>query len=109
MTRIRIGVTLLAMTLLAASYQEKDKDKKAEEPTKLKGQLPANFKRLGLSEEQVQKVYKLRADTKAKINDLEKQIKKLREDEKEALEKILTPDQRKRLKELRTGEKTTDK
>jgi hypothetical protein len=111
MTRIHIGVTLLALVMLGAAYQEKDKDKekKAEEPGKLKGTLPANFKKVGLSDEQVQKVYKIRIDYKAKMDDLKKQMDRLKADEKEALDKVLTPGQLKRLRELRTGEKPSDK
>ena len=106
MTRIHVGVTLLALAMLAPSYQEKDKEKKAEEPAKLKGTLPPNFKRLGLRDDQVQAIYKVRGDYRAKIDQLTKQITKLREEEKEALDKVLTAEQRKRLKEIRSGDKT---
>lgn len=105
MTRIQFGVAVLTLALLGAAYQEKDKDKKAEEPGKLKGTLPANFKKIGLSDEQVQKVYKIRHDYKAKMDDLKKQMDRLKTDEKEAMDKVLTPGQLKRLRELRTGEK----
>src|SRR4051794_32572827 len=64
-----------------AKKDEKDKDPKDKQDDKdkgkLKGFLPANFKKLGLSESQVQKIYKIQADYKAKIEDLDRQKKKL--------------------------------
>jgi hypothetical protein len=109
MARIHIGVTLLALAVLGAAYQDKDKDKKGEEPTKLKGQLPPYFKKVGLSDEQVQKVYKIRNDYKVKMDDLKKKMDQLKADEKDAMEKVLTSTQLKRLKELRSGEKASGK
>lgn len=44
-------------------------------PTTLKGQLPKNFKALGLTADQVQQIYKIMADAKAKLADLEAQKK----------------------------------
>ncbi len=38
-----------------------------------------------------------------------KQVAKLKAEEKEALEKVLSVEQLKRLKEIRSGEKTTEK
>jgi hypothetical protein len=108
MTRIWAGVAVLSVALLGSAYaQEKDKDKKKTEdpPAKLKGMLPPNFGKLRLSEEQKQKVYKIRADYKAKIDDLNKRIARLKDDEKEAMDKVLTDQQRKELRKLRTGEK----
>lgn len=109
MVYVRLVVTLLALTLLgAASFQEKDKDKKPEDktPAKLKGYLPPLYKKLGLRDDQTQKIYKIRGDFKTKTEELKRQIEKLKSDEKEALEKVLTPEQLKRLKELRLGEKS---
>jgi uncharacterized protein YeeX (DUF496 family) len=112
MLRVRIGVVVFALALMgAAFYQEKDKGKKTSDsdpPTKLKGILPQHFKKLGLRDDQVQKIYKLQADYKAKIDDLTRKIEKLKSERREAQEKVLTPEQLKRLKELRLGEKSTD-
>jgi Spy/CpxP family protein refolding chaperone len=113
MTRIQLGVMLLALTLMGVAFsqdKDKDKDKKTDDPPpKLKGTLPPHFKKLGLRDDQVQKIYKLKADYRAKIEDLNKRIAKLKGEEKEALEKVLTPEQLKRLKELRSGEKPSEK
>jgi hypothetical protein len=77
----------------------------AQDPPKLKGFLPANYGKLGLSEEQKQAIYKVQADYDAKITDLENQLKKLKADEKKAIEKVLTETQKAKLRELLLGEK----
>jgi Spy/CpxP family protein refolding chaperone len=108
MFRARLVAALLILGLVGfAASQEKDKDKKKSEdkPTKLKGFLPPNFKKLGLTDKQVQEIYKVQAEYKDRIDDLKAKMKKLQEAQKEAIEKVLTPEQRQRLKEIRTGEK----
>jgi hypothetical protein len=104
MSRVRIGVTVLAMALMGAAYFQDDK-----QPVKLRGQLPAYFGKLGLRDDQRQQIYKLRAGYKVKVDDLRRQIEKLKAEEKVALEKVLTAEQLKRLRELRSGEKATEK
>ncbi len=75
----------------------------AQEPPKIKGTLPANYGKLGLSEEQKQKIYKLQADYDAKIADLDKQMKQLKAQEKVDLEKVLSPEQKQKLKDILSG------
>lgn len=111
MLRLRMGVTavaalLLLTGLLVGQEKEKDKEKKPEvEPeTKLKGTLPMHYKRLGLSEDQKQQVYRVKKTFKDKAAALEKQIKALKSEERAELEKVLTAAQRARLKEIRYGE-----
>ncbi len=116
MRRLRFGVTTLATFLLLAGWivgQEKKVDKKPEgepkkpevEPeVKLKGTLPMYYKRLGLSEDQKQQVYRVKKSFREKAAALEKQIKLLKAEEKAAIEKVLTAAQRARLKEIRSGE-----
>ena len=55
-----------------------------------------------------QAVYKIRSEYGTKIAELRRQIQRLREQEREALEKVLTAEQRKHLRELRTGEKSKE-
>lgn len=65
-----------------------------------KGMLPANWKKLGLGKDQVDKIYKIQADFDAKLDDLQKQIKKLRDDEHKELLLVLTDPQREQLKKI---------
>lgn len=107
MIRLGLGVTVLALALLVpGSAQEKKDDRKPDgPPVKLKGQLPPNFGKLGLSTEQKQKIYKAQAEFRAKRAELEKKLKQLKVEERAAYEKVLTPDQKKKLREILTGEK----
>jgi hypothetical protein len=64
------------------------------------GQLPTYWRMLGLSEDQVQKVYKLQAKYNTEIDELEAKIKELKDKmSKERLD-VLTADQKKRLEEI---------
>jgi hypothetical protein len=98
-------VALVAALLLGGGSvgQDKKTDDKKEPPVKLKGQLPPNWKKLGLTEAQVQKVYKVQADYDAKVNALQEKIKMLKAEEKTELLKVLTDAQKARLKEINEG------
>jgi Spy/CpxP family protein refolding chaperone len=71
----------------------------AQDKGKAKGQLPTGWSKLGLSEEQKNKVYDIHTKHHTKIEDLKKQIK----DEEEKMRKeqlaVLTPDQKKKLED----------
>lgn len=71
---------------------------------KAKGQLPANFKKLGLRDDQVSKIYAVQSGYRTKVADLTKQINELKAKEKTEVDAILTPEQKTRLKEILTGE-----
>jgi hypothetical protein len=103
MQRVCLGVTVLALAMVGVAYsQEKSDDKTA----KVRGQLPAFYKKLGLRDDQIQKIYQIRADYKGKVDELRRKMEQLKATEKGELEKVLTPEQLKRLKELRLGEKS---
>ncbi|MBX7103102.1 MAG: hypothetical protein K1X57_03425 [Gemmataceae bacterium] len=75
---------------------------------KAKGQLPQGWSKLGLSDEQKQKIYEIQSKHKAKIDDLEKQIKEAREKMVKEETEVLTAAQKARLKEMfaeKLGEK----
>jgi len=90
---------LLAVSVLVAADTKADPDKKDPDP-KAKGTLRANWKKLGLSDDQVQKIYKVQTDYRTKIDVLEQQIKDLRAQEFADQVKVLTEAQKARLKEL---------
>ncbi|MSU79508.1 MAG: hypothetical protein EXS16_15630 [Gemmataceae bacterium] len=101
---------LLALSLLVSTGESQDKDKKE----KAKGFLPPGFKDLNLSAEQKSKVYGIQADFKAKIVELEKKAKDLKNQEHKDVFAVLTDDQRaKYLKtkgvEVPAKDKTGDK
>jgi hypothetical protein len=111
MKRIGAGLGLFVAVVLLAGGGLYGDDKKDD---KVKGTLPPNWGKLGLTDVQKQQVYKTQKEHRDKIADLESQIKKLKEGEKEELLKVLTPEQKARLKEIinsKAGDKTekTDK
>lgn len=87
--------------------QDKDKSdsKKSAKEDKPNVQLPAYFGKLGLSDEQKTKVRKAIAESRAKREELQKQIDKLKEEERTTTEGLLTKDQKEKLKELKLGGK----
>lgn len=106
---------VVALLLGTAAFAQKPADPpKKEDPKKVTGQLPTYWKMLGLTDEQVQKVYKVQAKYNTEIDDLEAKIKGLKEKmSKERLE-VLTAEQKKRLEEILkekagTGDKPKEK
>lgn len=95
MVRLRAFVLLLGLLLMTGGMLSG-----ADTKDKIKGTLPANWAKLGLTDDQKQKVYKVQADYKEKLADLEKQLKDLKDTEKAEMEKVLTDEQKKRLKEI---------
>jgi hypothetical protein len=111
MLRVRGLLGVLAMLLvvswLLAADNKADPDKKDPDP-KAKGTLRPNWKKLGLSDDQVQKIYKVQTDYRTKIDVLEQQIKDLRQQELTDQVKLLTDAQKARLKELGEFKDPTD-
>jgi hypothetical protein len=89
----------------------KKDDKKKDEPVgKLKGVLPPNWKKLGLTDSQVQDIYKVQNKYNDEISKLESQIKELKAKREKEEKAVLTPEQKKRLDEILTGkDKDKDK
>jgi peptidoglycan hydrolase CwlO-like protein len=84
--------------------QEPKKEQKKDEPaTKYKGQLPANWKKIGLSDEQVQSVYKVQSKYNEEIDKLDAKIKELKAAMDKERRAILTAEQKKRLEEILLG------
>src|SRR5438552_13694376 len=106
MSHLRLLAGLLALTVLTSGWSMgQDKPEKKDTPAvPAKGTLPKNWKKLGLTDDQVQKVYKVQGDYRARIGALQQQIKALREEENGELYKVLTDNQRTRLKELNSAE-----
>lgn len=113
----RCGFLALFACLLVLSSglvgQEKKEDpkkddkkvdsKKEDPPAKLKGVLPPNWKKLGLTDAQVQDIYKVQNKYNEEISKLEAKIKELKAAREKEEKAILTPDQKKRLDEILTG------
>jgi hypothetical protein len=102
-----LRLSLLTLVLAGVALAQ---DKKPDDtPVKAKGTLPMHWKELGLSKDQVQSVYTTQAKYNAEIDKLKAQIEKLKTDEKADLMKILTDEQRTKLKAILSGDKPKDK
>jgi Spy/CpxP family protein refolding chaperone len=86
-------IVILLSVALTPAQEKKDVAPK-------RGQLPQNWSKLGLSDEQKAKVYAIQAEYKAKIDEIKKQMEELQKQERRALEAVLTPAQKNRLREL---------
>jgi hypothetical protein len=87
-----IGTLVLFGGMLVA--QEK------KDPPKIRGQLPRGYGKLGLSDEQRQKIYKIQADYDDKIDALEIQLQTLKAQRQKAIDTVLTAEQRKTLRKM---------
>jgi hypothetical protein len=65
--------------------------------------LPANWKKLGLSDEQKQKVYVIRGSFGAKMDVLREQLEKLKKQEQTELLSVLTEEQKTLLRKILAG------
>jgi hypothetical protein len=84
-------------------------DKGAKAGAKVRVQLPQNWGKIGLEENQKQRIYRIRADAHAKIDALERQIEEIKTREKKDMEAVLTAAQKARLREILAGKAPSDK
>ena len=96
--------TVLTVGLLAGGFLMGDDKKPDEAPTKLKGKLPAHFKKLGLSDQQTQQIFKIEANYTDKMDALKKQLADMLKAEHQEYLSVLTDEQKTHLKELLTGD-----
>src|SRR5438067_1753396 len=96
----RLLILIVGLLALTGGAAELVGQEKKDEPTgKVKGQLPQGWGKIGLTDEQKQKVYRIQAKYNEQIDKLEAQIKELKEKRDQDRYEILTADQKKRLKE----------
>ena len=81
----------------AAAKAEKSADAKGTKKASSGDRLPANYAKIGLSEDQKKKIYDVQNKFEAQIDTLEKQIADLKAKEKAEVESVLTPEQHKAL------------
>ena len=102
--RILTVIALLAGIVLISNNGLFSQEKK-DPPTKLKGMLPSNYGKLGLSDEQKQSIYKVQAKYDDEEKKLKQRLDEIKLEQKREYEKVLTADQKKRLFEILTGTK----
>lgn len=96
----RLTALILGLFALTCGLSElSGQDKKDEPAAKVKGQLPQGWGKIGLTDDQKQKVYKVQAKYNEQIDKLEAQIKELKEKRDQERYEVLTAEQKKRLKD----------
>jgi Spy/CpxP family protein refolding chaperone len=108
MGRLRVVILAAAFIGLANPWVE-GQDRAKDAPAKLRGQLPQNWGKLGLTDEQKQRVYRIQSEVRSKVDALEAQIADLKEKERKDLEGVLTAAQKARLREILAGKGPKDK
>ena len=117
-TPLRFAALAAGLALLSAAEgvtQEKGKaappakvePKSAREP--VKGYLPPNWKQLGLSNAQKDKITSIAGQYGAEIDTLEERIKELKAKKSREQLEVLSDDQKKRLEEIYKRKAGTDK
>ena len=96
MHRTALAAVIAAVIALGGLVVAQEK----KDAPRARGQLPQNWAKLGLTDVQKQQVYKIETDYRQQIEDLQAKIKDLQAKEKGELDKVLTADQKKRLREL---------
>lgn len=102
-------LALFACTLVLSAgtfgqdTKPKEDAKKDDPPTKVKGTLPPNWGKLGLTDKQVQDIYKIRNKANDEIAKLKAKITELESARDKDSKAVLTPEQKKRLEEILTG------
>ncbi len=81
----------------AAAKAEKGSDAKGAKKASSGDRLPANYAKIGLSDDQKKKIYDVQNKYEAQIDALEKQIADLKAKQKAEVESVLTPEQHKAL------------
>ena len=104
--RLLFGMVMLAGLVTPIVVAQ---DKKDSPPGKVRGQLPQNWGKLGLTDEQKQKIYEIRNKARVKIDELKAQIKDLQDQEEKDMVKVLTDTQRSRLREIFAGKAPGEK
>lgn len=90
----------------AKSKEEPKKTvRKDDSPMRVKGVLPPNWKKLGLSDGQVQDIYRVQSKYGEELDKLEGKIKELKASRDKEMKAVLTADQKKRLDEILTGKR----
>lgn len=103
MLRLWLVVPLLVVGLLSSGLLMGEDKKTAKDPIIVSKRLPTYYNKLGLSPKQKNDIYRIRAKYETEIQELQQKIIELRDQQKSAFERVLTPSQKARLREILVG------
>lgn len=92
-------IAVMTITLLVGWIAAQEKEK----PPRIVGVLPPNWGKLGLNDDQKKRIYAIQDEYRPKEEALEKQLQELKIKRRADLEKVLTDEQKQKLKDLLTG------
>jgi hypothetical protein len=101
--RLIFAFGLLAAIVVTTNNGLQSQERK-DPPKTAKVQLPPNWGKLDLSPDQKQAIYRVQAKYKEEIAKLDEKKKDLQAEERREMVKHLTDEQKKKLRELATGE-----
>ena len=102
MLRVTMFALLGGVLVLAGGVVGQD-GKKDDPPVKVKGMLPQNWGKIGLTDDQKQDIYKIQGKYNTEIDKLEAKIKELKGTRDKEMRAVLNADQKKKLEEILTG------
>jgi hypothetical protein len=97
------GLIVLSGGLIGQENKTKEEPKKDDPAPKLKGMLPPNYKKLGLTDTQVQEIYKIQNKYDTEIDKLQAKIDEMKANKTKDTKAVLTAEQKKRLEDILTG------
>jgi hypothetical protein len=107
MVRLAMFVLLGGVLVLSGGVvgqdAKKNEVKKDEPAVKVKGMLPQNWGKIGLSDDQKKEIYKIQGRYSGEIDKLEAKIKELKGSRDKEMKAVLTVDQKKKLDDILTG------
>jgi len=95
MKKLAVWSGMIAVVVLLSAAAVTGQDKKAKNK-----QLPQNYGKLGLSDDQKKRIYAIQDEYGDKIADLAKQLETLRKKQREEMAAVLTDDQKDALKKI---------
>src|SRR5580692_2832642 len=107
--RIIASCLLFSGMILLTSNGLYSQDKKDDPAPKVKVALPSGWGKLDLTADQKASIHKVQIKYKEEIDKLKDKIKEMQTEEKQEMVKLLTPEQKKKLTELATGDKGDSK
>lgn len=94
------GLLTVGILCTGLAFADDTKPAKGDGKPAAKAALPPHFRQLGLNDEQAEKVKSIHADFQTKIDELNKQLQQLRDKQHEEIAKVLSEQQKERLKQI---------
>lgn len=102
MLRLRFMAPLLVVGMFGSGFLMGE-DKKTDKEIIIRARLPMYYSKLGLSQKQRNEIYRIHGKYQAEIQELTEKINDLRDQDRQACAKLLTAEQKERLRQILLG------